>query len=103
MMTMILIVIVEIKHLNFKSMKFTNFIMGIYITLSVILISLPYVYEYIPNETIYNWYCYNYKIIDRLTYINFIIVYVISSILFYINGYNNGKKKDSIQDPNLDK
>lgn len=85
-------------------MKFTNFIIGIYIALSVILISLPYTYECIPNETIYNWYYNNYEIIDRLCYINFVIAYIISIILFYINGYNDGKKKkDSIQDLNLDK
>lgn len=85
-------------------MKFTNFIIGIYIAISIALISLPYTYTCIPNETIYNWYYNNYEIIDKLCYVNLIIAYIISLILFYINGYNDGKKKkDSIQDLNLDK
>lgn len=85
-------------------MKFVNFLVGIYITVSVVLISLPYIYECIPNKTIYDWYCNNYELVDKLCYINFIIAYTISSILFYINGYNDGKEKENItKNINMDK
>lgn len=85
-------------------MKFVNFIIGIYITMSVILISLPYTYTCIPNKAIYNQYYNNYELVDKLCYINLIVAYVVSSILFYINGYNDGKEKENIiKDTNLDK
>lgn len=85
-------------------MKFVNFIIGMYITISIILMSLPFVYTCIPNQIIYNWYYNNYELIDKLCYINLIVAYVVSSILFYINGYNDGKKKENIlKDIDLDK
>lgn len=75
---------------------FCNFILGIYITISFVLIFLPYCYTYIPWEKVYDWYYYNYELVDKIIYINFAISYIISLMLFYSNGYEDGKKENII-------
>lgn len=73
---------------------FCNFILGIYITISFVLIFLPYYYTHIPWEKVYDWYWYNYELVDKIIYINFTISYIISLALFYSNGYKDGKKEN---------
>lgn len=80
-----------------KTMRyFTNFLFGIYITISFILMFLPIAYTYIPSDTVYNWYLCNYHLVDTIVYINFAISYIVSLILFYFNGYEDGKKENII-------
>ena len=68
-----------------------NLIFGIYIALSFVLVLLPYCYSYLSTDLI-NWYYNKYELIDKIAYINFIFAYFISIILFYFNGYEDGKK-----------
>lgn len=73
-----------------------NFIIGIYITISFVVMFLPHYYIYIPWDEIYNWYINNYEFIDNIIYINFAFSYIMSLILFYSNGYEDGKKENII-------
>ena len=75
---------------------FCNFILGIYFTISFVLMSLPLYYTYIPIESIYTWYFNNYELVDNIIYINFAFSYIMSLILFYSNGYEDGKKENII-------
>ena len=75
---------------------FINFLFGIYITVSFALMFLPVFYLYVPNNNIYTWYLYNYELVDKIIYINFAFSYIMSLILFYSNGYEDGKKENII-------
>ena len=75
---------------------FCNFILGIYFTISFVLMFLPLWYTYIPIESIYTWYYNNYELVDNIIYINFTFSYIMSLILFYSNGYEDGKKENII-------
>lgn len=68
-----------------------NLLFGIYIAISFALLLLPYCYNYLSTDLI-NWYYNKYELIDKIAYINFIFAYLISIILFYFNGYEDGKK-----------
>ena len=57
---------------------------------------LPLWYTYIPIESIYTWYYNNYELVDNIIYINFTFSYIMSLILFYSNGYEDGKKENII-------
>lgn len=74
----------------------SNLFFGIYIAISFVMLLLPYYYSYIPYNEIVDWYYYNYEIVDKITYINFIIAYIISIVLFYHNGYEDGKKNNNM-------
>lgn len=71
---------------------FCNFILGIYFAISFILMFLPLYYTYIPTDNIYTWYLCNYERVDNIIYVNFALSYIISLIIFYFNGYEDGKK-----------
>lgn len=74
----------------------SNLIFGIYVAISFVMLLLPYCYSYIPYNEIINWYYDNYEIIDKIAYMNFIIAYIVSIILFYHNGYEDGKKNNNM-------
>lgn len=73
---------------------FCNFILGIYFTISFVLMFLPLYYTYIPIDSIYTWYLCNYKCVDNIIYANFAFSYIVSLIIFYFNGYEDSKKEN---------
>lgn len=73
---------------------FCNFILGIYFTISFVLMFLPLWYTYIPIKSIYTWYYNNYELVDNIIYINFAFSYIVSLTIFYFNGYEDCKKEN---------
>ena len=76
--------------------SFLNFILAIYVVLSfIILINLNWVIDNC-NEIIADWVCKNYDTLYTVKVINFIFCFFVSIFTFYLQGYNDGKNKETI-------
>lgn len=76
--------------------SFLNFILAIYVVLSfIILINPDWIIENC-NQTIADWVYNNYDTLYTVKVINFIFCFFVSIFTFYLQGYNDGKNKETI-------
>ena len=76
--------------------SFLNFILAIYVVLSfIILINPNWIIENC-NQTIADWVYKNYDTLYTVKVINFIFCFLVSLFTFYLQGYNDGKNKETI-------
>lgn len=75
---------------------FLNFILAIYVVLSFFLLINPNWIIENCNQIIADWVYNNYNTLYTVKVINFIFCFFVSIFTFYLQGYNDGKNKETI-------
>lgn len=75
-----------------------NILLGIYMCISVLLIFDSQMWTRYLDENFLQMYYYPYQnIIFIARYVNFVIMFCIALVLFYCDGYNDGKRTANIE------
>ena len=75
---------------------FLTFLLAIYVVLSFFLLINPNWIIENCNQIIADWVYNNYNTLYTVKVINFIFCFFVSIFTFYLQGYNDGKNKETI-------
>lgn len=75
---------------------FLTFLLAIYVVLSFFLLINPNWIIENCNQIIADWVYNNYNTLYIVKVINFIFCFFVSIFTFYLQGYNDGKNKETI-------